>query len=72
MKIFNEQEGARNGSPYVEIVVYGLIIFVVVWRHGTVAFSEIANNSGGLFFNDISLITTVVWELAIASLALIA
>jgi hypothetical protein len=29
MKLFNEQEGARNGSPYVEIVVYGLIIFVV-------------------------------------------
>jgi len=29
MKFFNEQEGARNGSPFVEIVVYALIIFVV-------------------------------------------
>jgi hypothetical protein len=36
MKIFNEQEGARNGSPYVEIVVYGLIIFVVVSLLGVI------------------------------------
>ena len=36
MKIFNEQEGARNGSPYVEIVVCGLIIFVVVSLLGVI------------------------------------
>ena len=36
MKIFNEQEGARNGSPYVEIAVYGLIIFVVVSLLGVI------------------------------------
>ena len=36
MKIFNEQEGARNGSPYVEIVVYGLIILVVVSLLGVI------------------------------------
>ena len=36
MKFFNEQEGARNGSPYVEIVVYGLIIFVVVSLLGVI------------------------------------
>ena len=36
MKIFNEQEGARNGSPYVEIVVYGLIIFVVISLLGVI------------------------------------
>ena len=36
MKIFNEQEGVRNGSPYVEIVVYGLIIFVVVSLLGVI------------------------------------
>jgi len=30
MKFFNEQEGARNGSPFVEIVVYGIIILVVI------------------------------------------
>ena len=36
MKIYNEQEGARNGSPYVEIVVYGLIIFVVVSLLGVI------------------------------------
>ena len=36
MKIFNEKEGARNGSPYVEIVVYGLIIFVVVSLLGVI------------------------------------
>ncbi len=36
MKLFNEQEGARNGSPYVEIVVYGLIIFVVVSLLGVI------------------------------------
>ena len=36
MKIFTEQEGARNGSPYVEIVVYGLIIFVVVSLLGVI------------------------------------
>ena len=26
MKLFNETEGARNGSPIVEIVVYALVI----------------------------------------------
>ena len=26
MKFFNEQEGANNGSPFVEIVVYVTII----------------------------------------------
>jgi len=36
MKLFNEQEGARNGSPYVEIVVYGLIIFVVISLLGVI------------------------------------
>ena len=36
MKLFNEEEGARNGSPYVEIVVYGLIIFVVVSLLGVI------------------------------------
>jgi len=30
MKFFNEQEGARNGSPFVEIVVYGIMILVVI------------------------------------------
>jgi len=30
MKFFNKQEGARNGSPFVEIVVYGIIILVVI------------------------------------------
>ena len=29
MKLFNEQEGARNGSPFVEIVVYALVIFLL-------------------------------------------
>ena len=39
MKFFNEQEGANNGSPFVELVVYGFIIFViaslsgVIWWH---------------------------------------
>ncbi len=28
MKFFNEQEGANNGSPFVEIVVYAMIIIV--------------------------------------------
>ena len=29
MKFFNEQEGANNGSPFVEIAVYATIIIVV-------------------------------------------
>ena len=29
MKLFNETEGARNGSPIVEIVVYALVIFLL-------------------------------------------
>jgi hypothetical protein len=29
MKFFNEQEGARNGSPYVEAVVLVVIIGVI-------------------------------------------
>jgi hypothetical protein len=29
MKFFNEQEGANNGSPFVELIVYGFIIFVI-------------------------------------------
>ncbi len=36
MKLFNEQEGARNGSPFVELVVYGLIIYVVVSLVGVI------------------------------------
>ena len=28
MKFFYEQEGANNGSPFVEIVVYATIIIV--------------------------------------------
>ena len=34
MKFFNEQEGANNGSPFVELVVYGFIILIELHKKG--------------------------------------